>query len=79
MKITTTQSINNKKTRNEVAGEVAKIEKVDVSYVRKIINGSYKPVGDRSKIKAQRIKKLYSELTAAKKRFIRTFKKEVRA
>lgn len=79
MRITIPQVSNKKLTRNDHANAVAKIEKVDVSYVRKIINGTYKPKSDLAKEKATRIKQAYKKMGVGTRQLIKNIKKEVRA
>jgi hypothetical protein len=69
--------------RNEVATMVANINKVDVSYVRKIINGTYIPKKPEAIAKAKTIKDTYRKLTSGlknnKKELIRSVKQSVKA
>lgn len=79
MKATIPQIGNIKKVRSEVPGMVALICKVDVSYVRKIINGKYKPRTEAGKLQAAEIKNTYNTLLNGKKKLVRETKKQVRA
>ena len=78
MKVTIPQ-IGIPKKRNELAGMVAEICKCDASYVRKIMNGTYKPKTEAGKLQAAEIKTTYKRLQAGKKELVKETKKQVRA
>ena len=76
MKATIPQTGNTKKSRNPLASMVADIEKVDASYVRKLLNGTFKPTTKAGKEKAKRIMECYRQVEKQSTLLIKNIKKE---
>ena len=75
----TIPQIGNKKKRSELPTVVAAIINCDVSYVRRIIKGTYKPKTETGKMQATKIKETYNRLLNGKKNLVTETKKSLRA
>ena len=79
MKSTIPQTGNKKITRDHLAAQTAIIEKVDASYVRKIIRGGYEPTTKAGKQKAKSIISTYNKLKLGTEALVKKIRQVKRA